>query len=143
MENATQTAQEPTAPGTKPVGLSLTAKQLFESHGAFARLCEQRPIGNPRLAYNLAKSFREFKREADALQEQKVEIFKEFGAEKVGEQFILRPEQMTPEFHDATKALLEIPVEIWGHTIKFDEIEAARIDLAPADIIALEWLITE
>lgn len=136
-------ALEPTAPETKPVGLTLTARQVFETADAFVRLSEQRPIGNPRMAYNLAKSFREFKKEAEALQEQKVEIFKAFGAEKVGEQYSLRPEQMTPEFHAALKEMLEIPIELWGHTIPFADIEAARIDLSPADLIALEWLIVE
>lgn len=131
--------------------ITLTAKQLFQSAQAFAGLVSQR-IKSPRLAYNLSKTWKAFQDEATRLRELEKEIYTRYGGADVtlenGAQAISvdmekLSEAQRKEFQEETAQLSQVPVELWGHSLKLEEIEANAIELSPAEFAVLDWLIVE
>lgn len=126
--------------------LKLTIQELTQSYQAFSALAAQKFKG-VKLRWNIARTLGEFKKEIDHVREQESEIYKAFDA--IEEKGFLRldPEKMTPErqkeFDRQIKELQAIEVEIWGHPLTLTQIEEAGIDLSPAEMDNLRWLIEE
>ena len=131
--------------------LTLTTAQLFQSFAAFAALVAQK-ISNPRLAYNLSKTWKQVQEEVKSLREQEQAIFHAFGAEEVLQDNgakalsvdVKKMDEATRESFDAQlKQLQEITIELWGHPLTLAEIETAKLELSPNDFLLLDWLIIE
>lgn len=131
--------------------MKLTAKQLFQSFAAFAGLVAQR-ISNPRLSYNLSKTWKQFQAEAESLREQESAIYREFGATETAmangaKGLSVDLESLSEErrtaFQEQIEELQKIPIEIWGHLLTLAEIEKAKLELSPNDFLLLEWLIAD
>lgn len=131
--------------------LQLTAKQLFASFNAMAALVAQK-IKSPRLAYNLAKTWKAFQEEAENLQKCERSIYENFGAHEVrlengNTALSLDIETLDKtqqkEFEGRRTALQLVNVELWGHPLTLAEIEENNIELSPAEFAALDWLIVE
>jgi len=126
-----------------PKGLTLTARQLLESSESFIRLLNEKPLGKPQLAYNLTRTFRDFRTEIEELSKQRLAIIKAHGGEEKDGQVTLSRDKLTPEFQTEMEEFLAIPVTLWGHRITINELEAAQINLSAAEMLVLDWLICE
>lgn len=131
--------------------ITLTAKQLFQSAQAFAALVSQK-IKTPRLAYNLSKTWKAFQEEMERLRELEKEIYTRFGgqplklengAEAISVDLEKLSEAQRKEFQEEIFQLEQVIVELWGHPLALDEIEASAIELSPAEFALLDWLIAE
>lgn len=127
--------------------LKLTAKQLIESEMPFALLAVEKIQGNPKLAYNIGKTWKEAKKEIEAIREQIVEVYKAFGAKEDNGQFELGLKELSTEqkaeFDRQIKEVHAIEIELWGSPITLAEIEKAKMDLSPSQCDLLSWLIVE
>ena len=133
-----------TEPITEPrAGLTLTAGQILSSQVAFIQLLNEKPIGKPRLAYNLTRTWKDYQEQFKTLSEQRLEILKSHGAAENGDQVTLAPEKQTLEFKAEMEEFWQMPITLWGHRLTLEELEAAQINLSPATMIALDWLIGE
>ena len=128
--------------------LKLTLKQLSNSYAAFSELAAQK-ISNQKLAYNLAKTFKKMSAELELAQERQVDIIKKFGGTQKGGrwqiEFAEDTDPATREAFDAQfKDLSDIEIELWGNKLKFSELVAAKLELSPASLAALdEWFIED
>jgi len=130
------------------MSLKITGKQLLESQTAFISFAAEKVVGNQKLAYNLGKTSKQFREEVDALQKQIAEVYKSFGAVDVGGgKLQLAIENLDPatraDFDAQLKQINEIEIELWGSRVTFEEIEKAKIDLAPIQHDLLSWLIAD
>ena len=130
------------------MSLKITGKQLLESQTAFISFAAEKVVGNQKLAYNLGKTSKQFREEVDALQKQIAEVYKSFGAVDVGGgKLQLAIENLVPatraDFDAQLKQINEIEIELWGSRVTFEEIEKAKIDLAPIQYDLLSWLIAD
>ena len=126
--------------------LKLTIQELTQSFQTFSALAAQKFKG-VKLRWNIARTFGEFKKEIEHVREQEGDIYKSFEAIQDTGFLRLDPEKMTPErqqeFERQIKELQAIEVELWGHPLTLTQMEEAGIDLSPAEMDSLHWLIVE
>lgn len=133
--------------------LTLTVKDLFSSFQIFSQLAAHKlNAGHQRLAYNLGRTLRELRKEAETLSEQQQVIYKAFPHKETtqpdGSKILLAEfEKFTTEeksqFDVEIKSLDTTQIEVWGHKLTLDEIEKANITISGNDFAALHWLIAD
>ena len=128
--------------------LKLTAKQLIESTGAFAEFASEKITGNPKLAYNIGKTWKQAKSELDHLKEQEINILKNFGAKETDAgiwslDWKTLDDEQKAKLKEEREALNAIEIELWGTQITLEEIEKVKINLSPSQFDLLSWLIVE
>jgi len=130
------------------MALKVTGKQVLECQTAFITFAAEKVTGNQKLAYNLGKTSKQFREEAETLQKQIAEVYKTAGAvENGGGKLELDLTTLSPEvkaeFEAGLKQINEIEIDLWGSKITLEEIEKAKIDLSPIQYDLLSWLIAD
>lgn len=129
--------------------LKLTIEDLKDGLRSMMNLVAWKP-NNLKLAYNIGRTWKDYKERVNEAEEMERQIYKDFNATEStvpnGIQLNL-PEGMTVEERKAFDAKIEemrkIEVEVWGHPLPFDQLEKANAPLSGDDLSLLSWLIAE
>lgn len=134
--------------------MRLTFKQLNDSFGALQTLVSQK-LQAGKFAYKLSKIAKFCNEEMESLRKELNNLLDEYGATDLlidGQptgQKIIKDDDRRKAFNDAADAFLkfsEISIyegQAWGEPLKLDDIEKLKIEISPADLAALDWLITD
>lgn len=147
MKNDQEKVKEVINPaGVPSAGFTITVNQLNVSIPAFQRLMAEKPIGNQALAVNMLRIWRSIKQEDEVITERRIEIVKNYGAEKDGDNYKIKPQDLTPEVTEALQKDLaelgKVSVTLLGSAISLEDLLLARVDVSPQDLDALDWLIS-
>ena len=121
--------------------MKLTLWQLNQSYSALARLAGREvPKEHHKLAYFLMRVLRSAKAEVEALADSLNDLMLRCGFEP-GQADV--SEDQSRDYNErAEKFMKESECDLWGDPIAFDKI-AGVISVVPADLVMLDWLITE
>lgn len=108
-----------------------------------------------KLAYKLSKIAKFCNEEMESLRKELNNLLDEYGAtdllidDQPTGQKIIKDAEKRKAFNDAADEFLkssEISIyegQAWGEPLKLDEIEKLKIEISPADLAALDWLIVD
>ena len=127
--------------------LKATYSQLLESLPYYQGILNTHIIGNSRLSYNLAKTWKAIKTELTILQAQEKQLFESYGAKEENGNLSIDPAALPKKkqatFQKELADLKSLSVEIWGHPLTLEELDKAGLNFSPAQFEALGWMIAE
>jgi len=134
--------------------MKISFKQLNDSFGALQTLAGQKlPAG--KLGYKLSKIVKLCNEEMESLRKELGCLLDEYGAtdlmidDQPTGQKIIRDADRRKAFNEAAEEFLkglEVSIydgQAWGELLKLEEIERLKIEISPADLAALDWLIID
>jgi hypothetical protein len=118
--------------------IKLTIKQMIESYFALNRIgAEKHPI---KVSYNIQRNLRLITNEYEIWDKQRKELIRtKYGKkDETGESKVI-PEKLRA-FQDEMDLISEEVVELDLHTMSLEEY---KLDIAPVDLMALDWMFKE